>query len=153
MRDAFKKEFKDNEADLAAYKKAVVQEFKDFEKKKRDPEKPKEPTAYELIEPVLNFDVKQQLQPNLTAPLQPLDSVAVFALTGDFLPGTTAGTLKLNDSTDLEAAKLNQINPLKEEETKEIDPITGLPKKISVRTNAIKQLKDTYKAPTEKAED
>ncbi len=152
MRDAFKKEFKDNKADLAAYKKAVVQEFKDFEKKKRDPEKPQELTAYELIEPVLKFDATKQLQPKVDAGIQPLDPVAVFALTGDFLPGTQAG-LNLNDSTDLEAAKLNQINPLKEEETKEIDPITGLPKKISVRTNAIKQLKDTYKAPTEKAED
>ena len=147
MRNSLKKELKTDE-EKAAYKKAVVQEFKDFEKKKRDPEKPQELTAYELIEPILTFDATKQLQPKLGVPIQPLDPVAVFALTGG-----TQVTLDLDNPTDLEAKKLDEINPLKEEETKEIDPTTKLPKKIKVRTNAIKQLKDTYKEAQEKAKD
>ena len=144
IRDSLKKELKDNEA-KAAYKKAIAQEFKDFETKKRDPEKPQELTAYELIEPVLKFDATKQLQPSLAAPIQPLDPVTVFVLTGEFLPGT--------DATDPDAKKLNELNPLEPKDTDEIDPITGLPKKISVRTNTIKKLKDTYKEAKEKVEE
>ncbi len=136
------KEFKDDKANLATYKKVVGQEFENFEKQKQ--KKPGQSTPYQLIEPLLKFDEKLLLQPKLEATPLPVDRAKVFVLTGAVPVGTV---LNVDDATDVEAQKLSQLNPKEEIDVEVPDPTTpGKTKTVKEprRKNYLQLLKNAY---------